>query len=195
MEIKGYQKLISLSKDQDGIFSIKDLEVILDKKSDASLYREVKYLQEVGELIKVKRGIYATKTASLFSISNRIIPNSYISTGTVLAKNIIIGSIPAKRVQAVTIGAPKIFSCSLGTIEYFSISKKLYFGFEKSDCINWATSEKAFLDACYYFYKGKKFSFDLESDVNLDRLDFEIINKYLTKYDKRFVTFFKKIWS
>jgi hypothetical protein len=147
-----------------------------------------------GVLIKVKRGIYATPRADLTAISSRIEPKSYISTGTVLARAAAIGSVPARRAQAIKIGRPRVYRCELGTIEFLSISPRLYFGFTAVSGVLVASAEKAFLDVCYFTYRGRRFSFDPGTDVNLAQLDFDTIEHYLESYDPRFVSFFNRIW-
>ena len=194
MDINRYKAVQKWANDLDGVFSITDLKVVLDENTNPTFYRQLDRLVKTGTLIKVKRGIYATPDATLTAISNRIEPKAYISTGTILAQKAIIGSIPARKVQAVKIGRPRTYQCELGTIEHLSIDPKLYFGFMPLNGIRFATPEKAFLDVCYFYYKGKRFSFDPASDINIQDLDFTIISSYLDKYDKRFVTFFNRIW-
>lgn len=193
MSIKAYKAILKFSKDLEGVFTLPDLKVILDEQTEITLFRAVRKLIESGDLIKIKRGIYATPDASLAAISCRIDPASYISTGTVLAQNAMIGSIPARRLQAVKIGRPRTYKCPLGTIEHLSIAPHLYFGFNTLNGKNIATKEKAFLDVCYYYYKGKTFSFDPATDINQADMDIKVVNSYLNKYDKPFVTFFKKL--
>ncbi len=57
-----------------------------------------------------------------------------------------------------------------------------------------ASPEKALLDVRYFTYRGPTFSFDLDTDVNLSGLDFDIIDRYLKSYDARFVSFFNRTW-
>lgn len=192
MSIEGYKAILKFSKDLEGVFTLPDLKVILDEQTEVTLFRAVRKLVESGDLIKIKRGFYATPDASLAEISCRIEPTSYISTGTVLAKNAIIGSIPARRLQAIKTGRPRTYKCQLGTIEHLSIAPHLYFGFNNINGKNIATKEKAFLDVCYYYYKGKNFSFDPATDINQADMDMQVVNAYLKKYDKQFVSFFKK---
>jgi hypothetical protein len=49
------------------------------------------------------------------------------------------------------------------------------------------------LDVYYFHYKGKSFSFDLDTDVNKEDFDRKLINSYLRHYDPRFVNYFNKI--
>jgi len=195
MDMQRYKSVMKWADALDGIFTISDLKVALDINAEATLYRVIAEMTETGELFKVKRGIYATPQARLTDISSRINPGAYISTGTVLAKNGIIGSVPARRVQAVKIGRPRMYRCQLGIIEHFSIAPKLYFGFSLTDGILTATPEKAFLDVCYFNFRGRNFSFDPWSDIHTADLDEDLINRYLVRYDSRFIARFKQIWG
>lgn len=192
MSIENYKAILKFAKDLEGVFTLPDLKVILDEQTEITFFRAVRKLVESGDLIKIKRGFYAAPDASLAAISCRIEPTSYISTGTVLAQNALIGSIPARRIQAVKIGRPRTYKCQLGTIEHLSIAPQLYFGFNTINGKNIATKEKAFLDVCYYYYKGKPFSFDPATDINQAEMNIKVVNSYLKKYDKHFISFFKK---
>ncbi len=194
MDMKRYKAVKRWAGDLDGVFTLPDLKVALDENSESTLYRILAEMVASGTLVKVKRGIYATPEASLATISSRIDPNAYVSTGTVLAGKAIIGSIPVRKVQAVKTGRPRTYRCELGTIEHLSISPRLHFGFSTIAGVRIATPEKAFLDVCYFTYRGRRFSFDPASDVNLTALDFGLIERYLEAYDARFVSFFHGHW-
>lgn len=194
MRNDAYRIISRFAEDMDGVFATADLDVLLGRKTDISLYRAIARLVEQGDLIKVKRGLYAVPDASLSTISGRIDPTAYISTGTVLAKYAVIGSVPIGRVQAVKTGAPRSYKCTLGVIEHLSIKPDLFFGFDMVNGVRQATPEKAFLDVCYYTFKGKAFSFDPASDVNLESLNMQMVSEYLQHYESRFVSFYRKIW-
>ena len=193
MYIENSPTLKHWAKELDGVFTLSDLRVLLDLESEATLYRAMADLVKKGELFKVKRGLYAVPDASLEVISSRIEPQSYISTGTVLARHAIIGSIPARRVQAIKKGRPRTYRCPLGVIEHLSISPRLYLGFKNEVGRQVATPEKAFVDVCYFAYKGKAFSFDPDTDVNHEDLDQKLIDLYLKHYDLRFVDYINQI--
>ncbi len=195
MNLVSYRLLEHWARELDGVFTLADLRVVIGDRSEAALYKRVASLVRDGILVKVKSGLYAMPDADLRVISCRIEPDAYLSTGTVLAQASIIGSIPAKRVQAVKIGRPRIYQCALGTIEHLSISAHLYFGFDVINGMRCATPEKAFLDVCYYAYRGRRFSFDPATDVNVADLDRQRIDHYLSFYDRRFVSDFMRIWG
>jgi hypothetical protein len=195
MDISTYTAFLRWSEELENVISIKDLQLIARQGSDSKAFRLVKSLLAQGSLIKVKRGLYATNKATLATIAQRLYPGSYISTGTVLAKEGVIGSIPARRIQAVRVGSPRVFETPLGVIEFLSIAPKLFFGYKKTGNQQWALPEKAFLDVCYYVYKGKRFSFNPDVDVNRELLNENLLNKFLEKYDQRFVTFYRDHFS
>jgi hypothetical protein len=179
----------------DGVITMPDLKVVFGGQSEAALFKKLEAAVEEKVLFRGKRGIYALPGTALETISARINPDSYISTGTVLAAKAIIGSVPALRIQAVKIGRPRVYKCEAGIIEHLSINPELYFGFETVKGIKIATAEKAFLDVCYFYFKGRRFSFDPESDVNIGGLKADVISNYLDKYDRRFISFFRRIWD
>ncbi|MDD4102340.1 MAG: hypothetical protein PHU80_06875 [Kiritimatiellae bacterium] len=177
------------------VFTMSDLKILFGDQTEAALYKKLAVFLKDGVLIKVMRGVYATPGASLDAISNRINPDSYVSTGTVLARSMVIGTVPTRKIQALKIGRSRLYDCALGTVEHISLIPALYFGFEVKDGVKYATPEKAFLDACYLFSNGKAFPFDLDTDVNCELLNWELIQSYLLNYDRRFVDFFNQRWS
>jgi hypothetical protein len=179
----------------DGVLTMSDLRVLFGDYSEAALFKKLEAFVREHFLVKVKPGVYALPTASLAVISQRLAPRSYVSTGTVLAKTLVIGSIPARRIQAIKVGRPRYYRCALGVIEHLSVRPGLFFGYETRDGLAYATPEKAFLDVCYLLSKGRRFSFDPVSDVQLELLDSQRILDYLAAYDRRFITFFRARWS
>jgi predicted transcriptional regulator of viral defense system len=194
VDIKIYQAIERWSDELSGVFTMADLRVVLGDRTEAALYKRLAGLVREGVLVKVKRGIYAVPGASLAEIGHRIAPEAYVSTGTVLARHGLIGSVPARRLQAVKTGRPRTYRCALGTIEHLSIAPHLYFGFGVEDGIRVATPEKAFLDTCYYRWRGKTFSFDPAADVAVEDLDRALLEEYLARYDKRFADHFNRMY-
>lgn len=195
MDMASYRLIQRWADELDGVFTLADLRVLLGDRTEAALYKRVAALVREGVLLKVKAGIYAIPEADLTVISNRIDPEAYISTGTILARAALIGSVPVGRVQAVKRGRPRTYRCELGSIEHLSISPRLYFGFESADGVRRATVEKAFLDVCYYTYRGRQFSFDPATDVSVADLDRQRVEAYLEHYDPRFMRYFTRIWG
>ena len=177
-----------------GVFTLGDLRALYGELSEAGVYKKLERMIAGGELVKVKRGLYALPSAFLAAISMRIDPAAYVSLGSALSRHLRIGSVPARRLQAVKVGVPRTYSCALGTIEHLSIAPRLFFGFAEEKGIRMATPEKAWLDACYYAYKGRTFSFDLDTDVDRTGLDEALLSKYLAAYDPRFRAAYERTW-
>ncbi|NCD35247.1 MAG: hypothetical protein EOL87_17780 [Spartobacteria bacterium] len=194
MKLSDYIELQKWAESMRGVFTLADLKVLYGDISDIGLYKKLNRMVEEKQLIKVKRGLYALPSASLTDICMRMEPNAYISTGTVLASHLMIGSIPGRRIQAVKTGAPRAYECELGTIELLSMAPHLFFGYSEENGLRVATPEKAWLDTCYYAYKGRAFSFDLDTDVDKDALDEQVLTTYLDAYDRRFQQWYHRNW-
>ncbi len=74
------------SEPMKGVFTLADLRALYGDISNDGLYKKLKRMEEMQQLIKVKRGLYARPAATLLDISTRIESTSYISTGIVLER-------------------------------------------------------------------------------------------------------------
>ena len=63
-----------------------------------------------------------------------------------------------------------------------SIAAHLDFGFEVIDGVRWALPEKAVLDTLYFHLRGRRFTFDIYSDVAYHRLDRGRLEEFLSHY-------------
>ena len=178
------------STTQGGVFSLGDLKNLIGSRNKSSFYRILGKLSEAGILKCFCRGFYVTEKYDIRILSQRICGDSYISFGTVLAENLIIGSIPTYRLLAIKLGLSKVYQNEEYRIEQFGIKPNLFMGYKNVNSVNIATPEKAFLDTLYYYQKGMKFSFNIYLDIEYDALDKELIQKYLINYkNKKYVTF------
>jgi len=193
MDILEYQQLMALAPEQRGVFTLADFRVLYSRDSAPTRFRKLEKLVEAGELFRVKKGVYARPDADLRVVSQRIAPDSYLSLGTVLAEEGLIGSIPGRRVWAVRPGRPRQYSYAGGVIEHLSIDPDLCFGTVLREGLRRADAEKAFLDACYFQFKGRRLPFDLLEDVDREALNEERMSLYLKTFDKRFQTYLHKL--
>ena len=106
------QKLQEFSVPQGGVFSLGDLKNLINPRNKAVFYRILSQLSEASFLKQFCRNFYITKVFDIQVLSQRICPDSYISFGTVLAKNLIIGSVPTHRLMAVKLGPSRIYKNS-----------------------------------------------------------------------------------
>lgn len=185
-------KIQKISDDLQGVFKISDLHIMLKSKNLATLHNRINRLENIGVLQRFCRGIYIAKNFSKETLSSTINPSAYISLGSILAKNGLIGTVPINRIFAVRVGRIRNYISPDLAISHFGISSHLYFGFEKKKGILYADNEKAYIDTLYYSMKGHKFSFDPLSDVDVTQLNRKVFYNYLSKYkNKRFVKFCK----
>lgn len=175
-----------------GVFSLSDLKGLFPLLPQNVFYRRMTILEKAGILKRFTRGIYLAENFNISVLSQKISPESYVSFETVLAKNMIIGTLPARELKAVKVGKKRKYVSNDFSIVHFGIERKLFFGFETVDGINFATKEKALLDTLYFHIRGVRFYFDIYSDIDLEKIDTNIIKKYLSKYkNPKFVKFVK----
>ncbi len=195
MNISDEQKIETLAAEMDQVFSLGDLRVLFHENTDAGLYKRLNRLEARGFLVKIIRGYYARPAARLERICQRVQPDACLTAGTVLARELLIGTVPARSVQAIRVGRPRTYETPFGNVRILSVKPTLYSGFAVEDGLRYALPEKAFLDACYFTYKGHRFPFDPATDVDMSRLDAGRLRGFLPFYDRRFLRFYERIWG
>jgi len=188
--LRDSQAIAVWASEFNGVFTVFDLRNLLAASSEVDLFRRIRRLESGGVLRRFCRGIYVTGTFSLEAVSCRINPESYISCGTILSRNMIIGSVPRYSVTAVKPGRNREYANDFGSVIQLGIDPRLIFGVEFKQGIRRADSEKAYLDTLYFYQKGRRFSFDVYSDVNTGLLDKKKVRRYLKAYrNPKFVRF------
>ncbi|OGQ05322.1 MAG: hypothetical protein A3F82_01100 [Deltaproteobacteria bacterium RIFCSPLOWO2_12_FULL_44_12] len=179
-----------------GIFTIHDLEGLFGTKQPVALQQKLRPFLQAKILSRFCRGFYVAKEFDLEWLSQRIAPDSAISLGTVLSREMVIGSIPQKTVYAVKVGKSRVYKSSLGQVVHLGFTggdakAMMAFGYKKMEkFIRYADKERAFLDALYFYQRGHKFSFNIYSDIQVKKLDQKIVNRYLVRYkNPKFVKF------
>ncbi|MBI2082755.1 MAG: hypothetical protein HYT76_04215 [Deltaproteobacteria bacterium] len=192
--------LQSLIPKHRGVFSTYDLANLLSANSSVALSRKLKPFLKAGLLHPFCRGYYVADNFSLEWLSQRLSPGSALSFGTVLAKKGLIGNIPQKTVYAIKIGKTRIYQSRLGNIVHFGYAspaagRRHWFGYaDWEGGILSADTEKAFLDTLYFYQSGNKFSFNIYSDIAVEKLDSRKIENYLKKYkNPKFIVFVKGV--
>jgi len=136
------------------------------------------------------RGFYVTESFDLPTLSQRIAPDSYVSFGTVLARELLIGPRPSRRVEAVKVGKSRTYAGLGYEVVHLHIAPHLAFGYEATDGVQFADTEKAVLDVLYFHLRGRRYPFDIYSGIDFDKLDRVRLDSYLKLYrNPKFVTF------
>lgn len=188
--IADFRLLQRLEAPLRGVFSKADLQTAFAERHPAAFVRRVNVLLEHGALRRFCRGWYVTEGFDLATLSQRLAPKSYVSFSTVLARNLIIGPSPEGRIVAVKVGRPRRYANGDDVIEHVSVTDDLFFGLTSIDGVRYADAEKAFLDTLYFHLRGRRYPFDVYSDMALDRLDHDRVAEYLGRYrNPKFVAF------
>jgi hypothetical protein len=189
-----YRLIQKLAPQNGGVFSLSDLKSLFNESHPVPLYRRINALCRVSALMRFRRQFYVAEDFNPEVLTQRIVPEAYISFGNALARHLLIGSVPSKTVSAVKTGRNRIFRGAWGTIAFFGIAPELMFGFTLENGVRYATPEKAFLDTLYFYQKGRIFSFNVYSDIDFSRLDKKLVLRWLKKYrNPKFVSFVKGV--
>lgn len=179
-----------LGPSQRGVFSKADLQTALAERHPAAFARRIDALLNLGILRRFSRGWYVTEDFDLATLSQRLAPSSYISFSTVLARHLIVGPDPKDRIVAVKTGRPRRYALGDSVIEHVSVNDALLFGFETLDGVRYADAEKAAIDTLYFHLRGRRYPFDIYSDMAVDKLDHARIRRYLGRYSNpKFIAF------
>lgn len=170
----------------------------LEPNKDA-LDANIKYWLKSGEIVQLKKGLYILadvykyeqdKNIYLEYLANKIVTPSYVSLEYVLAKYQVLSE-PVRVITSVTTKSTKDINNNLATFRYYSITEKLYRGFNVKYFNNAPTYEasksKALFDYLYFrFVKELPIT---QQEVENMRLNWENISKKEFKDAKKFLQF------
>ena len=107
---------------------------------------------------------------------------------------LLIGTSPDRRVVATKVGRTRRYAARGFEIEHVGISAGLSFGCKPTDGVRYADAEKAVLDVLYFHLRGRRYAFDIYSDINLLKLDSGRMHEYLKRYrNPKFVAFAQRV--
>ena len=165
--------------------------------SEDALSANIKYWLESGELIQLKKSLYIladtytseqNKDEYLEYLASKIVSPAYLSLEYVLAKYQILSE-PVRVLTAVTTKSTKDITNKLTTYRYYSISNKLFCGYElkffKDAPIYEATKSKALFD--YLYFRFLKERLVTTQEIENMRLNWENISKKEFEKAKKFL--------
>lgn len=176
-DLKNLEKLLFLTKE--------NLRLI--ERNENTLSSNLLYWSKNGLIIPLKKGKYILKSRfekeenkDLFLeyLANKIYEPSYISAEYIMSKyNLLTEAVYG--ISSVTTKKTKTFDNKLGRFNYYSLSPRLFFGYESvkfySANIMVAKKSKAVLDYLYLrFYKNALIS---EKSIEELRINWENLNK------------------
>jgi len=179
-----------LATRQRGVLSKSDLQSLFAEPHSAAFVRRVRALEEIEVIRRFCRGWYVTESFDLPTLSQRLAPHSYVSFGTILARELLIGTRPERRVIAAKVGKTRTYVGLGNEIVHVHVAPHLDFGHAASQGVEFANAEKAVLDVLYFHLRGRRYSFDIYSDIDFTKLKKKRLSGYLTRYrNPKFVSF------
>jgi len=180
----GYQgNLLKLGESVGGVFSLMELSSVFAENNRVSLHNTINRFIKSGILKRYCREIYTLANFDCLVLSAKIRQNSYVSLGSALAMHRLIGTESPFQVFCIAQSKAAYYK-GLPNISFYSLANELYFGFtpnKKGVLI--AEPEKAVLDTLYFYLRGKKFYFNIFSDINYNQLDKKKFFAYLKSYN------------
>lgn len=184
------ERVVRLAPAQRGVFSKADLQVLLGERHPAAFTRRVARLVTRGVLQRFVRGIYVHGDFDLATVSQRLAHDSYVSFGTVLARHLLVGPNPKNQLIAAKPGRAHTYRGLDREIVHVQIASHLDFGHTIENGVQWADAEKAALDTLYFHQRGRRYAFDVFSDIDVARLERARLERYLPRFrNPKFVTF------
>lgn len=150
-----------------------DLRRRFGVKSDNTAYKILQRMTQKGLLTRLQAGHYQIAETPVhdFTVANTIVPPSYISLESALARYGILQQVPFV-VTSVTPKKGRTVEIHTKTFEYTHIAPHLFMGFVKEGDYLIATPEKALFDAVYMTAKGLR-------SLSVDELELSHLNKKL----------------
>lgn len=135
------------------VFTLEEAQTVAYDTKPATLKLELHLWKKTGEIISVKRGVYAFAgtTPNNRDIISALYPFSYISLESALSSFGIIPDVPFK-ITAVTTRPSKTFTTPWGVVSFRQIAKRAFNGYDPKMLI--AEKEKAVVD--YLFLRRNR---------------------------------------
>lgn len=164
-------------------FRTSHLEAFLPHIKKTSIRQNISRLIKKGEIIKLKNGFYTTKEyvekhiseiEYFYYLANILRYPSYVSGAYILQSKGILTDITYP-ITSITTKSTRKYSTKLGEFIYYSISEKLYIGYErllyKNEPVYIAAAPKALFD--YLYIKYFKIKITANQIAKKERLNLE----------------------
>jgi len=189
-----FKQIISTKKT---VFNISDLRQIWQIQNKNYLKIIINRLFKRGEIIRLKRGIYAINSDyNVFELSNKIKKTSYVSLETVLVKNGVIFQDYSKSIYAVSDNTVNFIINDI-KYYYFKLADAILLnplGIENKNTFSIASVERAIADKIYL---TPNYYFDNLRNVDVKKLKkiSEIYNKRTREEIKKIIRFIQKNYA
>ena len=171
--------IIEIYKSPATVFTLNELAMMLNETNENNLKARINYHVKKGEIMAIRRGIYAKEQFNPLELANKIFIPSYISLETVLQDAGIIFQY-YQTIFAISYLAREI-KIRNQLFRYRKIKDQILSnpsGLQQANGYTIAVPERAFLDALYLY---KSYHFDNLDPVNNETVFLLIENVYKSK--------------
>ena len=132
-------------------FTWEEARVVAHQDAPAALRLNLHRWVKAGELVRLRRGVYAfpRRSLSLPEVVSAIYPPAYVSLESALHQHGLLPDVPFET-TLVTPRATRTFRTPQGRFRFHRIDRRLFFGFDTRMLL--AEPEKAVLD--YFYLRG-----------------------------------------
>jgi predicted transcriptional regulator of viral defense system len=172
---KGKDFILSLYSSKNTVFTIDEIALIMGDTSRDNLKARINYYVKKGNLLNLRKGVYAKREYNPLELASKIYTPSYISLETVLEKEGVI----FQKYQTIFVVCylTRKIEVDGHQFQYRRIKEEILInkeGVEQKNGYAIATKERAFLDTLYLY---KDYYFD-----NVDILDKDIVSNMVDIY-------------
>jgi predicted transcriptional regulator of viral defense system len=171
--------ILQLYKSQQTVFTAREIALIWQEDNSDRLKNKIKYYLDKGDLIRLRRGVYAKTDYNVDEAAIKIYKPSYISFETVLARE----GVTFQYYETIFVASYLSREIKLRTgekIKYRKLQNEILVnsaGMENKNGVAVATKERAFLDRIYL---NPSYYFDNLSGIDWKKC-FELVKIYNNK--------------
>ncbi|PIP27659.1 MAG: hypothetical protein COX30_00680 [Candidatus Moranbacteria bacterium CG23_combo_of_CG06-09_8_20_14_all_39_10] len=183
--------ILRLYKQKQSVFSVKEASLIWQESNSANIKSYLKYFADKGDLIRLRRGIYAKTGFDVYEVATKIYTPSYVSFETVLRNEGVI----FQHYETIFVASYLTRSIELDNkqkISYRKIKNSILFNSEgiiKKKNYAIASKERAFLDMLYLM---RDYYFDNLKSIDWKKC-FELVKIYESKeMERRLTNYYNK---
>ncbi|MFH1566167.1 MAG: hypothetical protein ABIB98_03150 [bacterium] len=183
--------ILELYKINRTVFTFREISMLFPDISYPNLRRRLNYYYTKGDIIKLRKGIYAKEKFDPCEFAGKVYTPSYISFETVLFNEGIIFQKPEAIIVASYL--TRFIKSENVSIQYRKMKREVLYNMEdviEKDGYFIASKERAFLDTVFLY---KRYYFDNLRPLNWDRV-FELSAIYGRKaLDKMIKSYYKDL--
>ncbi len=183
--------ILRLYKQKQSVFSVKEVSLIWQESNPVNIKAYLKYYADKGDLIHLRRGIYAKKNFDAYEVATKIYTPAYVSFETVLRNEGVIFQY-YETIFVASYLTRDIILNNKQKITYRKIKNSILLnaeGIVRNENYAIASKERAFLDMIYLM---RDYYFDNLRSIDWKKC-FELVKIYeSSEMEKRLIKYHNK---